>query len=250
MHDDVWEATPGRADGLDRKVAAALQHRDRAAANGSRLLAYLDRQVRDAVAAAERRAVDEAPAGEWARDEWDRRVDEVIAYRDELAAHLGPVPVFGSAEWAAAPAHIKAASHARHEQAVAVERGRQVSQRMAADPVSVASHRAMMAALEQGDTRAAAVTITSLPADVIAQRETDAARRAEAPRPWEAGYAESLGIPQQRAADADCDLAVQIALAVTREAGSGRRRVDDEAGDVDAEYHQHCDVDHCDVDEA
>lgn len=76
---------------------------------------------------------DEA-AGDWEPDEWDVKARAVIEYRDRIADSVaGPVPEVGTAEWAAADWRTQTAAYARHEREVAAARGKEISNRMAAE---------------------------------------------------------------------------------------------------------------------
>lgn len=190
MHDDVWDAGGGRPDELAAALQEALTERDRAASAGQQA-GYLEQRVRGIAAERERRATVVGDAGRWVPDKWERLVEAVTEHRDRVAASVdGPVPLFGTPEWVAAADEVKAASQARAEQVRAVEQGKQVSARMAADPVSVASHRAMLRWI--GEDTPPLQMPTPLREDVRAQREADAERRRSLPQPWEDGYAESF----------------------------------------------------------
>lgn len=181
-------------------------------------------------------------AGRWVPDRWEALVDAATAYRDRVAASVdGPVPVYGTPGWATADDDVKAVAQARHDQAAAVERGRQVSAVMAARTSSVAAHRALMNAItdEQAGVRAARVSLpTPLQDDVIAQRAADAELRRDTPRPWDPGYAESFAAraqDQRASLDADLDAVCSAVRAAARaaEVTSG----EDAATDDDAEDH-------------
>jgi hypothetical protein len=141
-------------------------------------------------------------ADDWKPDEWDRKVHAVLAWRDRVADSVdGPVPEFGSPEWAAADEHTQAAAYARHERATAEVRGRAISDRMAAEAARRAADRD--AQREMGAEWARrGYSRTVLPASVRAQRADDHARRAGTPRPWEDGYNDSFPtapvVPAQR----------------------------------------------------
>lgn len=184
--------------------------------------------------------------GEQWRDEWDERVAAVTAERDRVAASVdGPVPLYGSREWAAADERIRAASQARYEQAVAVARGREVSDRMAAGSAVRAAH-----AQAQKDQAAALARLSPLPEAVREQRAADAQRRAEVPRPWEDGYADSFAhIPEPRTpGDVDLDAAIACAAAAVHAAERGRR--EPAADDAEGDPHRGRDEALVDVDEA
>jgi hypothetical protein len=131
-------------------------------------------------------------AGDWKPDEWDRKVHAVLAWRDHIADSVdGPVPEFGTPEWAAADERTQAAAFARHEREVAAAQGVAISNRMAA----VSARREA-----QGDAEKVIATEWArrhyseqqLRPSTREQRNADQARRVTAPKPWEDGYDDSF----------------------------------------------------------
>jgi hypothetical protein len=98
-----------------------------------------DRRYTAQLAEARERAKTDAydatrPGQDGPRDEWDERVHAVIEYRDRVADSVaGNVPLFGTAEWASADPATQAASQARFERARDEARGREISDRIAAE---------------------------------------------------------------------------------------------------------------------
>jgi hypothetical protein len=131
-------------------------------------------------------------AADWRPDEWDRRVHAVLDYRDRVGNSVdGPVPAFGSPEWVAAGERTQAAAYARHEREVAAAQGVTISNRMA----DVSARREA-----QGDAEKAIAAEWArrrysdhqLRPSTREQRVADREHRAELPKPWEDGYADSF----------------------------------------------------------
>lgn len=86
--------------------------------------AKVDAQDRDAY----------CPGGHGQPDQWDVKARAVIEYRDRIADSVtGAVPEIGTPEWAAADWRTQTAAYARHERDVAAARGKEISNRMAAE---------------------------------------------------------------------------------------------------------------------
>jgi hypothetical protein len=80
-------------------------------------------------------------AQDWMPDAIDRQARAIIDYRDRIAASVdGPVPTFGTPEWAAADPQTQAAAAARHERDVAAAQGAKISNRMAAEAGERSDH--------------------------------------------------------------------------------------------------------------
>jgi hypothetical protein len=189
MHDDVWETPADSPDDLALALQEALTERDAAATSG-RPSGYLDQRVRDLAAERERRAV-QGERGRWAPDKLDQRVNAIIDYRDRIAASVdGPVPEYGSPEWAHADPETQAASAARHERAVAAAQGEAISNRMAA----ATGERQDLVDSSHAVSAYWRAHRESMPmsARAVEQRAADRERRQVSPKPWEAGYAESF----------------------------------------------------------
>lgn len=78
---------------------------------------------------------------DWRPDETDRRVHAILDYRDSVAASVdGPLPQFGTPEWATADPQTQAAAAARHERDVAAAQGVKVSNRLAAEAAERRDH--------------------------------------------------------------------------------------------------------------
>jgi hypothetical protein len=131
-------------------------------------------------------------AADWRPDEWDRRVHAVLDYRDRVANSVdGPVPAFGSPEWAAADERTQAAAYARHEREVAAAQGVAISNRMAA----VSARREAQGEAEKAMAAEWArrrYSDQQLRPSTREQRVADREHRAERPKPWEDGYAASF----------------------------------------------------------
>lgn len=135
-------------------------------------------------------------AGDWKPDEWDRKVHAVLAWRDRVADSVdGPVPVFGTSAWAAADERTQVVSYARHERDVAAARGKSISNRMATEAAARVADRDAQREMAAEWTRRG-YSRAPLSPETSAQRLADRERRASTPRPWEDGYAESLGSPE------------------------------------------------------
>ncbi|GAA0897636.1 hypothetical protein [Pseudonocardia zijingensis] len=190
--------------------------------------------------------------GDWKPDEWDRKVHAVLAWRDRVADSVdGPLPEVGSPEWAAADERTQAASHARHERAAGLARGRAVSDRMAAEAARRAADRADQQAIAAEWARRG-YGRDPLATSVRAQREAAHARRTEAPKPWDDDYTTSFpadpAVPAQRTASdtrgcvqraataVACAAAGRAVRAAVTELPRARGRVDDEV-DGHADVH-------------
>lgn len=148
-------------------------------------------------------------AQDWRPDDWDVKAYVVIDYRDRMASSVaGPVPSFGTQEWAKADPQTQAASYARHERDVAAAQGPAISNRMAAEAARRQAHREAVQDMSKEWTRGRYAN-QILPTATREQRVADKAYREQQPKPWEDGYAAS--IPRQRAAS-DTSRAVAQAI--------------------------------------
>src|SRR5688500_14279884 len=119
---DEWheQAGDGHPDDWKQRIRSALVERDQIANSGRDNSADGTTRVHEVLADFERSSAARDQRGDWRPDEWDLKARAIIDYRDRIADSIdGPVPAFGSPEWAAAGWRTQLASYARHEREVA-----------------------------------------------------------------------------------------------------------------------------------